>query len=295
MITPEVPVAGKEVPSVAGEQPAVTKTVAEQTETDRLTSEREMAFVSDKVAGMVNDNEAHAKILASLKNGGGEVGSSVEAGEEENKDEKRGVAYTWFNKMKDVFHAEAEVALSQNDMPGFQSAYVKMMENKITELEFRIQGGEADFNDGSFQKNFREYHAASADDAYIQGVYDYQKKTMQDQIQSIREYSIKAVQENPQNIITRDKFRENQDKIGLLAMILKEADGYILLEKNKGAKKGGMYPNAGAQVEGAVAAALRYKDPKVLAYLKNTFNGDLPRTMVTLPAELQEQIVALKV
>lgn len=230
----------------------------------------------------------------------GNIGVSVEknvnAAGAENKNEVRGVADIQFKRMTEVLRGELEVALAEGDTQGFQEAYIKMTENKIAGLEFRAQALDEDFNDGTFEKDLKQARSSvEMTMGYVRGEYEYNKKNLQDQIQTLKADSIELVKSNPQAVIMREGYDEKRDGVNALRSILKEAGNYLALEKKSGVEFGAQYPNATAKVEGAVVAALRYKDPKVMAFLKETFDGDVPMTNVTLSPELQQQIHDLKV
>lgn len=274
---------GNEVPSamvVATETPAALALVAESKAAEDSAS-------ADALQARIKNGEVGTKAVESTE--------TVPIGEK-GKNENPGVAdHGQFNKIKDSLHAEAEVALSQGDTPGFQTAYIKMMENEIARSEATIQALDVAFQSGSFQKNFRETHGATQTNEYIKETYEYQKNAATQHISDLREYSIEQVKRDPKAIIQRDGFDEKPNKIALLRGILKEAGNYLKLEKDAGRPEGEMYPNATTKVEGAVSAALRYKDPETMTFLKDTFAGDLSMTNVKLSSELQKQIADLKV
>lgn len=275
---------------------------AQQIAEEKIKEEKARAEQAVEHEAKVAEDRSKAAVLAEqIKSG--KIGDSAEDGEKHksayetqiSKSENRGNIYAEFDKNKAFSRGEAEVALSQGDVQGFQEAYIKMTENTIARLEAYIKNVNEDFSDGSFQKNFRENMMQSATDEYVQGNYEYQKKSIQDQIQQMRVDSIELVKSNPAIIIQREKFDEKADKTGMLGRMLKEAGNLLQLEKKAGVKKGAMYPTATAIAEGAISAALRYKDPKVIAYLKDRFDGDLPTTSGVLSPELQKQIHDVKV
>ncbi len=246
----------------------------------------------------VAEDAAKAVTLAEqIKSGniGGPAEKSADVVEARNKNEARGAAYTQFNKMTDAFRGEAEMALAEGNMQGFQEAYIKMTENKIAELQFRIQGTDEDINDGSYQE--LQAHRPGDSVEKIRGIYEYQKKNLAEQVEQLRSGSIELVKSNPQTIIMREGYDEKRDKVDVLKVLLKEAHSFWMAAKRDGREMSVIYPNATAKVEGAVAAALRYKDPKVMAFLKYTFDDPLgmPHTYVVLSPELQQQIHDLKV
>ncbi len=236
------------------------------------------------------------KLAEQIKSGN--IGESTEKGgdvpDAENKDKVRGVAYAEFQRMTDMLRGESEVALAEGDMQGFQEAYIKMTEIKIAELQFRIQGTDEDINDGSYQE--LQKHRPELSMERIRGIYEYQKKNLLDQIETLRSSSIELVKSNPKTVIMRE-YDEKQDKVNVLKTLLKEAHSFWMAARKDGREMSVAYPNAGAKVEGAVATALRYKDPKVIAFLKYTFADPLGmlHTYVVLSPELQQQIRDLKV
>ena len=249
----------------------------------------------------VDADTARAMALAEqIKNGniGTSAEKSVDTAGAENKNEVRGAADIQFKRIIGMLRGEAEVALAEGDMQGFQEVHIKMSENKIAGLEFRAQALDEDFNEGTFEKDLKQSRPSREITAgYVRGEYEYNKKNLRDQIQTLQEDSVALVKSDPQIVIMREGYDENKNKskVNALRDTLKEAGNYLALEKKNEVEVGAQYPNATAKVEGAVAAALRYKDPEVVAFLKETFDGDMPMTNVTLSPELQQQIHDLKI
>lgn len=221
---------------------------------------------ADELAGKIKNGEVGVKAVEST-----EVAQEnpLDAMEKARTDE-------------DINRGAAEFALSQNDIPGFQKAYIKMSESLIAVQEATIANLDKSFASGNFQNR------GPSSDEKVKEIYDYQKNQALKIIQSIKEHSIGQVQKDPESIIQRDEFERSPNAAGLLSKLAGEVESLLKEEDRMGYGRGKTYPHATARLEGYISAALQSKNTEVMRSLPSLAQR------IPLSPELQKQIADLK-
>ena len=190
---------------------------------------------------------------------------------------------------RDAIYGEAQYALLQGDIAGFQAAALKMLEADIAILEYKVQKIDEDFNGGNFQNR------GPSESPKVKDIYQYQRGVAADEIAYIKTTEMPRVTEEPDEIVRRFKFEKKtneSDKTGglraYLGRLVEEAEGLQTKETKGEDSVGSKWPNATKKLEGAIRMALDSGDPEMLRSAQRVAQR------VLLYPELKDEINALE-